>query len=225
VQVFGDRVYARSVAAIHTLRGEPMNPLKPPGSLAWGVVVASVSLALALTLCAWVGFVSPKRLERPLSTRPAQPTPDPALLERLKTAGTPVQRDFANGTFRNGDHVERLLQAHAPALVVGDSINGLIIFQPADPSPHRGRSVVVVTMGGKLLRATTRVEIGPGQYEQIEFFGEWVGQLSGTFRSPSDWGFVELGGLYRWNPEIISAHMAVAGAAVVGGFVASVISW
>jgi hypothetical protein len=95
-------------------------------------------------------------------------------LDWLKTQGTDVQRDFANGAFREGDPVERLLQRHPPQTVIHYPEYQTLQYEcDRDPS-EQGFHVLefkVIARDGRLVAATVRLEIGPRSTYSHRFFG------------------------------------------------------
>jgi len=147
---------------------------------------------------------------------------DGPLIERLKTDGTEVQRDFANGVFRFDDPVEKLLAKHTPRLhLAPERLQArMLFFAPEEwggERTDRTRVVLVFAVDGKLIQTVTRVRTGQGPDEGLVFFKDWGGFLGPLWgddvRRPSFWRSWDAA-LDWYHPAMISAHMAIGGCPV-----------
>jgi hypothetical protein len=192
--------------------------------------VPAVGVALVIV----VGFflLLPRPLVKPperLAAPPAQPhTPepvpefapkpvDPALVQ-LRTSGTAVQRDFANGVFQADDPVEKLLAKHKPVLHFHrPGIGRVLLYAPDEwggDRTDRTGVVLVYAIEEKLVQAGTRVRTGAGTYRGLSFFKEsFLGLLEKDFDRPTFWRGWDMI-LDLVHPAVVPAHMAVAGAGV-----------
>jgi len=141
---------------------------------------------------------------------------DGPLIERLKTDGTEVQRDFANGVFRADDPVEKLLVKHTPRLHIADERmkSRMLYFAPEEwgsERTDRTRVVLVFALDGKLVQAVTRVRTGQGPDEGLVFFkGAFLALWDDEVRRPFFWQGWDVA-LDRYHPAMITAHMAIGG--------------
>jgi hypothetical protein len=149
---------------------------------------------------------------------PQKPDDGP-LIERLKTEGTEVQQDLANGVFRADDPVENLLAKHTPRLQLADERLKIrmLFFAPEEwgsERKDRTRVVLVFVVDGKLVQAVTRARTRQGADRGLVFFkGGFLTVWGSDVHTPSfwrDWDAI----LDRYHPAMVLAHIAVAGCPV-----------
>jgi hypothetical protein len=183
---------------------------------------AALVIVLGLFLLPRPDVKLPERVANPPSDK-AEPVPefapepvDPALV-KLRTSGTAVQRDFADGVFQADDPVEALIARHKPVLHFHrPGIGGLLLYAPdkwgSEGKDHSG-VVLVMVYQEKLLFAVTRVRVDAQTYRGLSFFKESWGIIEREMERPSfwrDWDMIlDLG-----HPAVVSARMAVAGPGV-----------
>ena len=165
----------------------------------------------------WDGLVIPRQPGDHVILPKRDPKRDDGpLIERLKTDGTEVQRDFANGVFRADDPVEKLLVKHTPRLHIADERmkSRMLYFAPEEwgsERTDRTRVVLVFALDGKLVQAVTRVRTGQGPDEGLVFFkGAFLALWDDEVRRPFFWQGWDVA-LDRYHPAMITAHMAIGG--------------
>jgi hypothetical protein len=96
-------------------------------------------------------------------------------MEWLKTQGTDVERDFANGVFREGDPVERLLQRHPPQTLIHHPEYQTLQYDCDRGPSEQGFQVLefkVIARDGRLVAATVYLKTSKGNsYTTHHFFG------------------------------------------------------
>lgn len=92
-------------------------------------------------------------------------------LQPLTANGTEVQKDFAQGVFRQGDDVEVLLARHSPKTVIKHPPY-LTLFFDGPGLGHYFGGVEVVANNKKLVRAQTSIPVTDHHWRGVYFFGK-----------------------------------------------------